>query len=379
MMPPMKKPIFFALLICVLAILWLLSGLGSSGNNKTEQPTAQNFTASGTTEELVEVRVRNLQATKMQDTLNITGRTQASRFVQLKSETSGQIAELLAEKGTQVIKGQRLARLHIKDRAAKVLEAEKLLSQRQIQYQAAAELAERGFNSRVRLAEAKAELEAATSALKQAKVELSNININSPFNGVLSVQHVELGDYVTTGENVFDLVNLDPIEISAFVTEQQLPHIKEGTEITAQILNNQEISGKITFVSPTANIQTRTFQIEAAANNPDHIIKEGLTAQIQVPIQKDMAYQFPSSILTLSDDGTVGVKLVTPDDKVSFHPVTILKDNPDYIWVGGLPDNIQVITVGQEFVIDGQTVKPVQENTISDNTTITIDEDTASP
>ncbi|MCI5059658.1 MAG: efflux RND transporter periplasmic adaptor subunit [Alphaproteobacteria bacterium] len=353
----MKKSALFALLISVLAVLWVLSGLNGSAPPQENAPSSEQGEL--TQEDLVEVQVQNLSATEMTDSFTVTGRTRASRSVQIKSETSGQIASLLVEKGARVKKGQILAKLKIDERGSTVLEAEKLLSQRQIQYQAATELAERGFNSRVRLAEAKAELETAKSALKKARVELANINIKAPFEGILNMQHIEIGDYVTAGANIFDLVDLDPIEIVGFVTEKQLPYIKEGEDITARLLKDQTIQGKISFIAAASDPQTRTFEMEAIAPNTEHKIKEGLTAQISIPIREETAYRLPTSILTLADDGAIGVKLVDENNKVKFRPVRILKDTPSYIWVGGLPPAIKVITVGQEFVIHGQEVKAV--------------------
>ena len=64
--------------------------------------------------------------------------------------------------------------------------------------------------------------------------------------------------------------------------------------------------------------------------------------------------------MSLADDGTVGVKLVNQNNRVEFKPIRFLKDTPDYLWIGGLEDNIRLITVGQEFVIPGQEVKPIE-------------------
>jgi multidrug efflux system membrane fusion protein len=65
------------------------------------------------------------------------------------------------------------------------------------------------------------------------------------------------------------------------------------------------------------------------------------------------------SVLALADDGTIGVKVVDDDDVVRFLPITIVADRPDGIWVAGIPDKARLITVGQDFVVDGETVKPV--------------------
>ena len=95
-------------------------------------------------------------------------------------------------------------------------------------------------------------------------------------------------------------------------------------------------------------------------------IKEGLTAKILVPYKKDKAFRVSPSVLSLADNGTVGVKIVNAQNIVEFKPVQLLKDTPDYLWLKGikdLPDTIRLITVGQEFVISGQEVKPIEAST----------------
>ena len=72
-----------------------------------------------------------------------------------------------------------------------------------------------------------------------------------------------------------------------------------------------------------------------------------------------MAHLVTPSALTLNDNGVVGVKTVEPDNTVKFRTVEIIANNIDGVWLGGLPNKIQLITVGQEFVIDGEIVTPV--------------------
>ena len=68
--------------------------------------------------------------------------------------------------------------------------------------------------------------------------------------------------------------------------------------------------------------------------------------------------KLPPSALTLNNDGTLGVRLVGDGDDVVFAPVKMLRDEPDGIWVSGLPDQAAVIVVGQDFVTDGVHVAP---------------------
>lgn len=357
----MKKSFFIAVIITVVAVLWVLSGV-LSGNDAADQ-SAQTSAAQPEQpkgDEIPEVRVRDLVAEPMEDVVDVTGRTRASRQVNVSAETDGQVGSIQVEKGEVVKEGQILAKLELRDRAAQVLEAEQLLNQRQIQYNASKELAERGFNSRVRLAEAGAQLESAKAQLKQARVELENVNIKAPFDGVINGQMVEKGDYVSRGTNMFDLIDLDPVEIVGFLTEKQVEYVSEGAAGQATLLRGEEVSGEITFIASAASSETRTFEMEMTVGNPDHHIKEGLTAKIRIPIREALAYKISPSILSLADDGTVGVKIVDENNKVVFKSIRLLKDTPEYLWIGGLPEAIRLITVGQEFVVPGQEVKPVE-------------------
>lgn len=78
-----------------------------------------------------------------------------------------------------------------------------------------------------------------------------------------------------------------------------------------------------------------------------------------IPLPAVRAHKPSPGVLTLDDSGRVGVRTVEANNKVRFVPVTIIGQDADGLWVGGLPERATVITVGQEFVVDGQTVEPV--------------------
>lgn len=358
----MKKSVFIAIIIAAVAVVWILSGVLGGNNSQNTSVAATEQQNAQEQNKIPEVRVQNLTAQPMDDQIEVTGRTRASREVNVSAETDGQVASIRVDKGQVVKQGQILARLGIRDREARVEEAKQLVNQREIQYNAAKELTEKGFNSRVRLAEALAQLESAKAQLKQARVELSNINIVAPFDGVVNEQMVEVGDYVSKGNQMFNIVDLDPVEIVGFLTEKQMEYVEEGSAAVAELLRGQEAEGQVTFIAAAANAQTRTFEMEMTLPNTEHKIKEGLTAKIKIPIKEASAYKVSPSILSLSDEGSVGVKIVNMNNEVEFKPIRLLKDTPEYLWIGGLPESIQIITVGQEFVIPGQKVTPVVSN-----------------
>ena len=72
----------------------------------------------------------------------------------------------------------------------------------------------------------------------------------------------------------------------------------------------------------------------------------------------------PPSALTLNTEGQIGLRTVDDAGLVAFEPVTVLRDTAQGVWLTGLPDTLNVIVVGQEFVTAGVTVAPsYQEQT----------------
>ena len=88
---------------------------------------------------------------------------------------------------------------------------------------------------------------------------------------------------------------------------------------------------------------------------------DGISAELHLPLGRRQAHLVSPAILTLTDRGVVGVMLLEAGDSARFHPVEIIDQTPEGLWLGGLPERITVITVGQEFVTDGQRVRSVDE------------------
>ncbi|MCB9988240.1 MAG: efflux RND transporter periplasmic adaptor subunit [Rhodospirillales bacterium] len=352
----MNKSYMIAAVIALCSAVWVISGLVSSsdpaGGSKEETAVESSGPA------LMKVRVQESVALPMVDDIVITGRTKASRTVELRAETDGKITGLLAEKGALVEEGQVLARLDERDRKARLEEARERVNQRQIEYNAAKSLENKGFNSKIRLAQARADLESARAVLKNAEIELANIEIKAPFAGVLNTQDIEIGDYVEKGQLLYSIVDLNPVELSGYISEQKVGLIKAGTEASAILTGNRAIKGEVSFIASAADPDTRTFAIEMTADNPDYVIVEGLTAEIHIPAREKKAHQISPAIIALNDAGEIGVKVVDDKDTVRFVSVNVLANTPDYMWVTGLPDKARLITIGQDFVLEGQQVDP---------------------
>ncbi len=351
-----KSSLIIAGLICILATVWILSGLFS---NETSSLNQNKVLAEKIGNKPIQsVLVQPFVAQSFVHYLVVNGRSLASRTVTLKAEISAQVEEIIRQKGSIVLAGDPLIALKKDDRQIRVKEAEYRVRQKEIEYNAALKLKTEGLNSTVRVAETRAELESARAELERAELNLKNTQIVAPFDGVVDRQYIEIGDFLDIGQDIVKIVDLDPIKFKVFVSERDIQPIKLGKTVLITLMDKTELEGVVSYISVSAEEKTRTFPVEISLANKDLKIKEGMTVELSIPLPSKKAHKIPSSSLVLNDQGDIGVRSLDLENKVQFHPIEILSSREGYNWVLGLQDEISLIIQGQDFVEDGQEVVP---------------------
>lgn len=285
----------------------------------------------------------------------IRGRTEAARVVNVKAETTGLVISEPLRAGTAVRAGDPLCRLEPGTRPAMLAEAEARLLEAEANNRAAATLAERGFGAETAAIANRAALQAAQAIVEQARRELDRLVIHAPFDGVLEADSAELGSLLLPGSDCATVLALDPIKLVGYVSETVVGQLAVGAPVGARLLSGEMLSGRISFVARAADDATRTFRVEAEAPNPDGRIRAGITAEILAGVAGEIGHLVPQSSLTLDDAGRLGVRAAV-DGVARFMPVTLLRDTAEGVWVSGLPETLDVIVVGQDFVSDGQPI-----------------------
>jgi len=205
---------------------------------------------------------------------------------------------------------------------------------------------------------ARAGVRSAEAARAAAEREIELLTITAPFSGLLDTDSAELGSLLQPGSLCATLLDLDPIMLVGFVSETQVARVKVGAPARARLASGDEAAGKVTFVARSADPVTRTFRVEAAAPNPDLSLRDGQSAEITIATAGANAHLLPQSALTLDDAGRLGVRIVDADTRARFVAVSLVRDTPEGVWVTGLPERADVITIGQEYVTDGVPVAP---------------------
>ena len=294
--------------------------------------------------------------------LRAEGVSLAARETVLRAEGAGPVREVLARRGDALQEGRLIARLDTTTREAELARARAALERAEREFANATELEARGRATADRVVEAAADLAAGRATVALAEQSLGQAEIRAPFSGQLEELDIEAGQIVSPGESLGRMIDVATLTLRIQVPQVDIADIQIGQEAEIAFLTGQTSTGVVRFIARSADAQTRTFEVEIALDNADGQLAVGLSAQVRIITGQDRAHLVSPAYLSLGEDGTLGLKTVGPDNHAAFAPVTILKAEPDGVWVTGLPDQVLIITTGQGFVSDGEEVA-VQDTT----------------
>ena len=348
----MNKTVKTAILALSLLMLWMISGLFFN-KSKSSNLASINISAE---KKLLNVKAKEFSSELRLSSVVIQGRTESNRSVLIASETNGIVENIFVDKGDQVIKGQIICKLSIDSRMAKLDEAEALMRQKKLEWEASKVLVEKGYRSQTKAAGSKAAFDASKALVVQMEKELDNINIRAPFDGFFNDNISEVGDFLSIGMPCGQVIDYNPILVTAQISEQEIRKVKTGVKSQAILSTGERVGGLVSYISKTADKKTRTFRVEVRIENPDFKIKDGITTELFIPTQKVIAHLIPPSSLTLDSEGRIGIRHINKDNNVLFSSVEIIGDEGELVWVTGLSEKVIITTVGQEFVVEGQKV-----------------------
>lgn len=359
----MKTNLTIAILIVALLTGWMV--VGSIIAESESEKNAAAASEIPDEKPLPSVRVRESKAEPFAEKITLRGKTEASRSSLLKAEFGAQVTEIVAARGTFVAKGEPIIKLDAQNLPEQLESAETLLKQRTLEYDAAKKLQSNGYQSETRLAEASALLAQAKTQVSSIRISLKNTIISAPYDGVFNDRLVDIGDFVSVGDPVATFFALDPMIVTAEATEAEMQRISRNSPAFAQI-GTQKVDGRIRYISQAANEAVRTYTVEIEFPNPHLKFQAGLTADIIATTETQLAHKVTPAILFLSadTDGELGIKTVNEEDVVEFYKTQIIGSSADGVWITGLPEKAEIITVGQGFVLPGATVQAVEESSI---------------
>ena len=266
-------------------------------------------------ETLFKVKSITSLAKEINRTVNISSTSEAFRKIEIQSEITSKIEKVLKTKGSLVKDNEVIVKLE--------------------EYDSYKKLFNNGLISRN---------------------EFNKIALLTPFEGILLDGHKIEGELITPGSVVYEIIDLSKIKIIGYVNENEINGISTDNTVEVKILN-KKIRGVIDYISPIADYDTKTFEIIVIFDNSDLQIRDGVSAELSIYKDKIKVHKISPSVLSLGEDGDIGIKVLNKDNEVIFKEIEIIDDTSDYMLISGLDDEENIITIGQQYVSSGDKVE----------------------
>ena len=361
-MPKIRFHKVAAIAVLIATAAWVATGefssVGSAAGEAEAARPASDAAEAATT--LRTVGVVNPPRISHSRAIRLSGSTDADKRAVLATRAAGIVEELPVAQGDEVKRGDVIVKLRDEGKTAAVETTRQVLAQREAEANAARRLAERGNLAKLQLDGALSALAAARAQHDAAVADLERDVVRAPFDGTIDKVDAELGGSLASGATVATILSLDPILARGEVSERDLAHVKTGDKARVRLVNGDEAEGTIRHISRDATPATRTFRVEVAVPNADGRIPSGMTAEVTLLAAPVEATVLPRSVVTLSNDGDLGIRAVDADDKVVFFPIDLVDDMAGGLVLGGIPADVRIIVAGQELISDGDTVNPVE-------------------
>lgn len=273
------------------------------------------YVALAFSENLFKVKSITSLAKEINRTVNISSTSEAFRKIEIQSEITSKIEKVLKTKGSLVKVNEVIVKLE--------------------EYDSYEKLFNNGLISRN---------------------EFNKIALLTPFEGILLDGHKIEGELITPGSVVYEIIDLSKIKIIGYVNENEINGITTDNTVEVKILN-KNVRGIIDYISPIADYNTKTFEIIVIFDNSDLQVRDGISAELIIYKDKIKVHKISPSVLSLGENGDIGIKVLNKDNEVIFKEIEIIEDTSDYMLISGLDDEENIITIGQQYVSSGDKVE----------------------
>jgi multidrug efflux system membrane fusion protein len=332
---------------------WLASGYIIGGDEEEEDRAA---TAQPT---LVEVRTS--EARTVPQYIFAQGGAQPFRTADVIAQAAGTIDEIVVQEGDQVRAGAVVARIRLDARSSRRESAQARVETLEADLEGMRQLAKDGFAAESRVRELEAQLESARAELAGIREEIEDTEVEASIPGIVSDVFVNAGQFAAAGGPIIRIVDNSPLRVMLNVSQRDVGKVDRGSVALVSLATGGLAKGRVCFIAPAADPETRTFRVEVRVPNEDRRIPSRVSAELRLKTGEVKAHFVSPAILALDEAGELGVKSVDENGKAAFHRVEILHAETDGVWIGGLPDRLQLISTGQGFVRQGESVRVANE------------------
>ena len=344
--------------------LGVASGSAAAGAGATQSAAASRPAAGGAPSSAavaprtVGIEVAPVQLQPMPRSVSAVGTLRAPSAVMLRPEITGRVMRFGFTEGQPVKAGTVLVQLDDSVPKAQLQQAQANLALAQSQYQRSQELTRQGFISQQARDEAFNQLKVQQAAVALAQAQLDKTRITAPFDGVMGLRQVSLGDYVSPGAELVAIESIDPLQVDFRVPEAYVGQLKSGMsfKIEFDALPGTARTGTVAAISPRVDVAGRSVQLRADVPNQDRVLRAGMFARVQMQLSDQPVLVIPETALVSS--GADRYVFVHRNGVVRQVMVQIGQRLSGKVEVAGdLKAGDQVVTAGLQKVADGTPVR----------------------
>jgi len=294
--------------------------------------------------------------------LDLIGAIQPHISTTVGTQQSGQIEQVLVNEGDAVQKGDVLAELDKDIIEVKLEQAEARRRQTEDEYVRASKLVEQRLTSLEKVQRVETELALRRADLKLAKISLAHATIRSPITGFVSRKYVEIGEWISAGRSIVDVIKTDLVYAVTAVSEQHVGRIRPGLKasISCDAYGSETFQGTLRHIIPEADEKSHAFPVKIEVSNADGRLKSGMFVRVDLPVsQSELVLMVPKDAVV--KNGGEAVVFVVEDGKARMVPVRTGRTDGDYVAVEGeLGSGVTVVVTGNEELKDGAAINVVR-------------------
>jgi membrane fusion protein (multidrug efflux system) len=239
-------------------------------------------------------------------TLSAIGSVSAVQGAVVSAELGGVVAEIDFQNGGIAKKGDVLMRLDSSAEEAQLHTAEADLQLAKANLERERDLAARKVVSKQELDTAQSTFGQKQGAVDNMRAFITKKQIRAPFDGMLGIRQVNVGQMINSGQQVVQLTALDRVYVDFALPQQNLPQLAAGYEarVHADALPGREFKGKVTAINSMVDNVTRNISLQATFDNPDHELHPGMFVKVDVILpEKSKTLVIPGSAVSYAPYG----------------------------------------------------------------------------
>jgi multidrug efflux system membrane fusion protein len=315
----------------------------------------------------VAVTIAEAKSEVIPNLLTAVGDLAAVHQVNVTSDVSGRITEILFQAGANVKSGTPLLQLFDGPEQADLASFKAQATMAQLSLDRARQLAARQFGAQVTVDQAQSAFDQANAGIARMQAVISQKLVRAPFDGELGVRKIEVGQYLTAGTQIVSLTDLSVLYANFTIPEKDSGNLNVGQVVRIKVdaYPGRTFEGKITTIEPQISTDTRNIRVQATIANPERILKPGMFATTTVVLpDKPPVITIPE---TAVDYTLYGDSVYLISEKKEDDGKTSLTTTRSFVQTGnriegraeilkGLKPGDRVVAVGQLKLQSGSAV-----------------------